>query len=161
MLLAERRSEEFNSAAGAGKTPKNPAPRGAVKKTIVKIVTISLCLIVANLVIQSLVVQRIREIKKLQLEINLLERDSDKLRVEMAELESFNHIQSVAQKDLKMRPAGPNDLQLIAAAPGYKKERTTSNINQDNSSKTIPKDGLWNQLVTWLGGAKKTMADTP
>ncbi|HEX3044048.1 MAG TPA: cell division protein FtsL [Bacillota bacterium] len=161
MLLAERRSEELNSAAGAGENSKNPAQRWAVKKTIVKIVFFSLCLIVANLVIQSLVVQRIREIKKLQLEINALERDSDKLRVEMAELESFNHIQSVAQKDLKMRPAGPNDFQLIAAAPGYKKEKATSNTDPANSSKTIAKEGLWNQLVTWLGGANKTMADTP
>jgi cell division protein FtsL len=162
MLLADRRSEQLNSAVNAGERSKNPARRLVVQKIIAKIIIFSLCLIVANLVIQSLVVKRIREIKELQVEISSLNRKSGILRVEMAELDSFSRIQAIAQKDLNMRPAGPKDFQLIAAAPGYKEEKPpVTDQDQANSLKTIPRDGLWNQLVTWLGGANKTMADTP
>ncbi|MCL6589429.1 MAG: cell division protein FtsL [Firmicutes bacterium] len=164
MLLAERHTEKLNSAAGPEDKFKNPARQWVVQKMIAKIIVFSLCLIVANLVIQSLAVKRIREIKDLQAEISSLERDAAKLRVEMAELESFNRIQAIAQKELNMRPAGPKDFQFIAAAPGYnyKKEKSAvSGQDQANSLKPVPRDSLWNQLAAWLGGTNKTMADTP
>ncbi|HEX7712824.1 MAG TPA: hypothetical protein VF531_02285 [Bacillota bacterium] len=174
MLLAERRSminpaemEPVPETVSGLNTSEWVARDTTVKPRkslplLIKLTTGLLCLIVANLVIQSLVIQRISEIKHWQNKIGVLERSASELRVEMADLESFDRIQSLAEKDLGMRVAGPNDYHCIAAVsdsqPVQPRDITRSS---GRPSKSDRNGNLWARVSTWIGEFGEAMAQTP
>lgn len=129
---------------------------------LIKLAICLLCLIIANLVIQSLVIQRIAQIKYWQNKISALERRASELRVEMADLESFDRIQSLAEKDLGMRVAGPNDYHCIAAAPDSQPVQARDiTRSSGRPSKSDTNGNLWARVSMWLGEFGEAMAQTP
>jgi cell division protein FtsL len=161
MLLAE----QYSSSAQLKKQPDfpqdNPVRSRPVKKrfqnrVVFKILVCLLCLVLANIIFQALVIKRNQEIKVWQAKLSKLERDSVKLRIEMANLGSFDRIQTAAQRDLGMRVAGPGDYMCIASAP-----EPAQNIQQSYetySTKPNPPSNLWTRLAGWIEGIGETMA---
>jgi cell division protein FtsL len=123
------------------------------------IIVVVLCLAVANLIFQALLIKRTEEINVWQSKLAKLERRSIKLRIEMADLESFERIQTAAQKDLGMKVAGPDDYLCIAAVPEHQTEQPRTYGTY--TTKTIPQNNLWTKLANWLEGIEETMAQTP
>jgi cell division protein FtsL len=161
MVLAE----QYSSSAQLKKNPdfskespvqSRPAKKRLQNRVVFKILICTLILVLANIVFQSLVIKRTREIKVWQGKLARLERVSVKLRIEMAGLESFDRIQAVAQKDLGMRVAGPEDYISIAAAPEPPQNSPLSYDAYQTSS--TPPGNLWNRLAGWIEGIGQTMA---
>lgn len=181
MLLAERQSmmnpaelgslpelDKVSAHAGAGLNATEWVVENTTVVTrkslsfIIKIAICLLCLIVANLVIQSLVVQRISQIKQLQNKIAVMERRAGELRVEIADLESFDRIQSLAEKELGMRVAGPNDFHCIAAVSDSQPIQTQNPTRSNRiPSKPVAHGNLWARVSSWLGEFGEAMAQTP
>jgi len=112
-------------------------------------------LIVFNLIIQALVIQQSRRIKDWRSLINGKERQVVKIRMEIADLGSFNRIQSMARNELGMRDAGPGDFHLIKAAPNLNRPApSTSGYLAQSENRT----GLWSRLTAWVGGFGRTLA---
>ncbi len=130
-----------------------------LNKPLQIIIAVALCLVVANLIFQSLLIKRADEIKVWQSKLVKLERRSIKLRIEMADLESFERIQTAAEKDLGMKVAGPDDYLCIAAIPEHqtKQPRTYGTY----TTQAIPQSNLWTKLTNWIEGFGETMAQTP
>lgn len=124
---------------------------------IVILVGILLALVVCNVVVHACVIRQDHQLKYWQKMIDEKERELVKLRIEIAQLESFDRIQRIAQNELGMRDAGPMDCYLIKSAPELKKEVFKS----DYVAKTPTNTGLWNKVSGWLGGLGQTMAKNP
>jgi len=124
---------------------------------IVILVGILLALVVCNVVVHACVIRQDHQLKYWQKMIDEKERELVKLRIEIAQLESFDRIQRIAQNELGMRDAGPMDCYLIKSAPELKKEVFKS----DYVAKTPTNTGLWNKVSGWLGGLGRTMAKNP
>jgi cell division protein FtsB len=163
MLLAE----QYSSCAQLRKKPDfpqdSPVHNRPVKKRIqnrvvFKILVGMLCLVLANIIFQALVIKRTQEIKVWQAKLATLERDSVKLRIEMANLESFDRIQTAARRDLGMRVAGPDDYMCIAAAPEPPQNPPQSLGTYP--AKSTPPGNLWNRLAGWIEGIGETMAQS-
>lgn len=159
MILAEKQrlSENLYNNTEYIKKPRNY--QREILKPLFRIVGIFLCLLVANVWIQVLVVKRNDEIRGYQTAIRELERTSIKIRIEMAKLESFERIQTIAQKELGMRVAGPNDYRCIAAAPVLKSDEPRP---YNYVANTTPQNShLWARLAAWFEGIRSVMAQTP
>lgn len=162
MVLAEQYSSSAQLRKKPGFTPENPVQNRPVKKrfpnkVVLKILVCTLTLVLANIIFQSLVIKRTQEIKVWQAKLAELERISVKLRIEMANLESFDRIQTVAQKDLGMRVAGPEDYISIAAAPELPQNPPPPYYGTSRTGSTPP-GNLWNRLASWIEGIGETMA---
>lgn len=124
---------------------------------IMIVIGILLTLVVCNVVVQACVIRQDHQLKYWQKMIDEKERELVKLRIEIAQLESFDRIQRIAQNELGMRDAGPMDCFLIKSAPDLKKEVFQSNYVAEAPSNS----GLWDKLSGWLGGIGRTMAKNP
>jgi cell division protein FtsL len=158
MILAEKQmvSENlYNTSKPALRPSMN---RGQNLKPVLTIVGFFLCLMVANLWIQVAIVKRSDEIKDCREAIRTLERESIQIRIEMANLESFERVQSIAQKELRMRVAGPGDYRCIAAAPSlHQNEPRPYNY----VAKTVPQNPhVWGRLASWFEGFRAAMAQS-
>ena len=165
MVLAERYSDvqlQNNPDFAQDSQVRNyPGIKRAPKRFVIKILVCALCLVLANIIFQALVIKRTQEIKVWQGKLARLERISVKLRIEMANLVSFDRIQAVAQRDLGMRVAGPEDYISIAAAPEPAQNPPPSYGTYRTGS--TPPGNLWNRLAGWIEGLGETMAqpETP
>lgn len=155
MILAEKQriSEQLYNTV----EPSRKTKRGLIQPLYL-VIGICLGLIVANLWVQIALVKRNEELRDCQQAIRALERESIQIRVEMAKLESFNRIQGIAQKELGMRVAGPNDYQCIAAAPSINKDQPrpynfTAQTNPQNNR-------LWAKVASWFDGIRTAMAQS-
>ena len=159
MLLAEKQMflNPAITVTGVSSQPASQTRRN--RKLIPRVIGFLLCLVVANMIIQAIVVQKNNEITKWKNEIRDLERKQIELRIEMAGLESFERIQTMAKNELGMREAGPKDYQLIAASPIAPGENIRHPYEY-HSTRTVSKSGLWAKLSAWLGSLGETMAQT-
>ncbi len=135
------------------------AKRKGLRNLLAMIVGGVLSLVVANIIFQALLIQRNQEVKVWQTRLAKLERRAIKLRIEMADLGSFERIQTAAQRDLGMKLAGPDDYLCIAAAP--EKREGQQQTYETYTSKSVPQGNLWTKLADWLEGIGQTMAQTP
>lgn len=149
MLVAEKcSSKETNLNIGNEIRRK---VRVQWKRTIlIKTVAVLVGLVFTNSIIQALVIQKNYQIAVQRNEIQALDRELNKLQIEIADLTSYDRIQNLAKTELGMKLASPEDFRRIAAVPSV--DRTAP----DSYRKT-----LWSRLATWVGGAGKTMANTP
>lgn len=120
MLLAKQHSEvdqfqEWPDFSNDNRIKRRTVKKPFQSKAFIRVLVGVLCLIIANIIFQALVIKRTQEIKVWQAKLTKLERYSTKLRIEMANLESFERIQTAAQRDLGMRIPGPDDYLCIAA----------------------------------------------
>ncbi len=149
MLVAERYTNEkthFNTGVGVKKKVRIRFKRAALLKTVMVFVG----LVFLNSVIQALVVQKNHEIIVRRNEIQALDRELNKMQIEIAGLTSYDRIQNLAKSELGMKLATPGDYRRIAAAPSVK--RTEPQSYQEN---------IWEQAADWAGGAGETLANTP
>jgi cell division protein FtsL len=149
MLVAERySSKETNLYTGNDIKRK---VRIRWKRTVLyKTVAVLVGLVFMNSVIQALVVQKNYQITVQRNEIQALDRELNKLQIEIADLTSYDRIQNLAKTELGMKLASPGDYRRIAAVPSV--DRTAPDSYRKN---------LWSRVATWVGGAGKTMANTP
>lgn len=136
-----------------------PGVEGIFKKTLaqlIKIFIIFLLLAVFNSFLQVFVIFQSQEIIRLQTKIVHLEKNISRTKVEIASLESFDRIQSIAFNELGMRAADTNDYHWIEALPmvnEYTPDRSAD-------SQEIAKSDLWGYLYQWVGNIGKTMAQS-
>lgn len=169
MLLAE----QYSNSAQLRREPdffqespvqNRPAKKRFQNRVIFKILVCTFCLVLANIIFQALVIKRTEEIKVWQGKLAKLERTSVKLRIEMANLESFDRIQTAAQRDLGMRVAGPEDYMCIAAAPEPSQKTPQEPPQNPPQSYGTYQTGstlsgnLWTRLAGWIEGIGETMA---
>lgn len=136
-----------------------PVSEGVFKKTLarlIKILIVFLLLAVFNSFLQVFVIFQCQEIKKFQSEIELLEKDISRMKVEIASLESFDRIQTIALNELGMRAPGPDDYHWIEALP-VASENTPG--RKADIQGTVKAD-LWGNLYQWVGNIGKTMAQS-
>lgn len=157
MILAEKQriSENlYNTESAIG--PRTYRRQNL--KPFLSIVGFFLCLMVANLWVQVAIVKRNDQIKVCREAIRTLERESIQIRIQMANLESFERIQTIAQKDLHMKIAGPGDYRCIAAAPSLNRNepRPYNYISQSGTQNTH----LWGRIASWFEGIRAAMAQS-
>lgn len=156
MLVAEERSfiGAITAPSGAGKI--SYSSRRAQFKLLTRILGILLSFMLINLIFQALVVQQNHQIRTWQAKINDLQRETIELRIEIAKLESFDRIQTLAQTRLGMRTPGPQEYRCIAAAP-VEHPQLYSQTGRPTSETNNP----WEKLSNWIGGIGETLAQTP
>lgn len=115
-----------------------------------KIVGVFIGLIFLNSVIQALVVEKNYQIANQRDEIQVLDRELNKIQIEIAGLTSYDRIQKLAKTELGMKLASPGDYRRIAAVPSL--NQMDSNSYQKN---------IWSRVAAWIGGAGETLANTP
>lgn len=148
MLMAERCpivKPNINTGIGTKKKVRIRWKRTALVKTV----SIIIGLVFINTFIQGLVVQKNYELNVERGQIQALEREVNKTRVEIAGLSSSERIQTFA-KQRGMKLASSGDYRCIAAAPTI--DRSLSETGRDN---------MWSRLANWMGGAGATLANTP
>jgi cell division protein FtsL len=116
-----------------------------------------LCLTVGNVIVQGLVVEKNYQIRHWEQLVQEQERDMMKLKINIASLESFDRVQTIAQNELGMKMVGPDDYQMIPAVPAE-----TKNLVQPCKyvAQAGEQSGMLNQIAAWVGGIGKTMANT-
>ncbi len=149
MLVAERLPiVKPNLNTGTGIRRKT---RIRLKRAIlVKICGVLIGLVFLNSIIQALVVQKNYQIVAKSKEIQSLDRELNKIQIEMAGLTSYDRIQYLAKTELGMKLATPRDYRRIAAV---------SSIDQTTSSSY--QQGVWGRFAGWVGGVGRTLANTP
>lgn len=159
MVLAEKILVPENESYSVGEQIYyRPKSQPLLKRTWVIIGLLFVAMIVCNMIIQALVIQRDQQLTHLRKMAELKEQKVIKLRLEMAQLDSFDRIRHIAQNELGMRDAGSQDYLLIKGAPSLEKGNPgTGELAQLSSEKT----GFRNKLSSWLGGIGRTMAKTP
>lgn len=134
-----------------------PVTEGILKKTLsqlLKIFIVFSLLAVFNSFLQVLVISQNQDINQLQSEIQILKKDISRIKVEIASLESFDRIQSIALNELGMRSADIYDYHWIEAFPVVKTPAPKRNFqNMANSD-------LWGRLYRWAENIGKTMAQS-
>ncbi|MGE5607482.1 MAG: hypothetical protein ACM3YE_17555 [Bacteroidota bacterium] len=149
MLIAEKYSmEKLNQKTRIGIEKKT---RLRWKRTaLIKIVGVVIGLVFLNSVIQALVVEKNYQITVQQGKIQALDRELNKIQIEIAGLNSYERIQNLAKTELGMKLASPGDYRRIAVAPS---------VNQ-----TAPRSyekNIWSRVAAWVGSAGETLANTP
>lgn len=141
------------------RTPRPTRGLKGKKKLFIRVGCVLFCLMAVNAVIQMLGMQQLQEMKELQGKIREVERETSQVRMEIARLESFEHIENVARNEYGMRWAGPNDRRCIAAVPSNSSAGDQKVIGETVTTPTTGNDGsLWNQISGWLGGIGQTLA---
>ena len=137
-----------------------PVTEGIFNKSLtqlIKILIIVLLLAVLNSFLQVFVIFINQEIQKYQSQIKILEKEISRTKVEMASLESFERIQTIALNKLGMRAANSDDYHWVEAMPVV--SESLSSI-PDQASPEIVEADLWEQLSRWIGNIGKTMAQS-
>lgn len=137
-----------------------PVTEGIFNKSLtqlIKILIIVLLLAVFNSFLQVFVIFISQEIQKYQSLIEILEKEISRTKVEMASLESFERIQTIALNKLGMRAANYDDYHWVEAMPMV--SESVSSI-PDQASPEIVEADLWEQLSRWIGNIGKTMAQS-
>ena len=136
-----------------------PLTEGIFNKTLtqlIKMLIIVLLLAVFNSFLQVFVIFISQEIQKYQSQIEILEKEISRTKIEIASLESFERIQTIALNELGMRTPAADDYHWIEAVPVASKNVSLPNYT---SSKMV-KAGLWEHLHQWLGNIGKAMAQS-
>lgn len=136
-----------------------PVTEGIFNKTITqltKIITIFLFLAVFNSFLQVFVIFKSQEILNYQSQIRILEKEISRTKVEIASLESFDRIQTIALNELGMRTANPDDYRWVESMPVV----TGSAPIQDQASSGVVEADLWEHLSHLIGNIGKTMAQS-
>ena len=155
MVLAEKMSfTEVNYEINDQKI--KPSKRNHNIKLFI-VIGVTVGLIITNLIVQALVLEKNIQIKNWHQQIQEKERDILKLRMEIADLDSFDRVQEIAQNELGMRNPGPKDFVMVKAAPSYQEQLPVMSY----LAKTQTENGLWGKLTTWVGEIGKTMAKNP
>lgn len=158
MILAEKRqiSEKYNdTTVTVSKVRPN---HWAELKPFLIAGGLFLCLSLINLWIQVVNVKRSDEIKNCRATIRGLERESIQIRIEMAQLESFERVSKIAQTELHMKVAGPTDYQLIAGVPSLHQKVPRP---YNSATKTVlPNNHVWGKLASWFEGVRAAMAQS-
>lgn len=149
MLMAERYPmEKLNQKTRTGWEKKT---RLRWKRTaLIKIVGVFIGLVFLNSVIQALVVEKNHQITVQRKQIQALDRELNKIQIEIAGLTSYERIQKLAKTELGMKLASPEDYRRIAVAP------SNNQIVPNSYEKNI-----WRRVAAWVGSAGETMANTP
>jgi cell division protein FtsL len=136
-----------------------PVTEGIFNKIIaqlIKVLTIFLLLAVFNSFLQVLVISKSHEILKCRSQIEILEKKISRTKMEIASLESFDRIQTIALNELGMRTANSNDYRWVEAMPFLKED--TGAVNQVSDSVEMAEANLWGNLYKCIGELGKTMA---
>lgn len=134
-----------------------PVAEGILKKILarfIKIFIFFLLLAVFNSFLQVFVIFQSQQIIQFQTKIELLENDISRAKVEMASLESFDRIQTIALNELGMRAADSNDYHWIEGLPVVSEYAPDWSVDSQEKAKA----DLWGQLYQWAGNIGKTMA---
>jgi len=121
---------------------------------LIKIFSVLLLLVVFNSFLQVLIISQSQDIKHFQSEIQILKKDISRVKVEMASLESFDRIQSIALNELGMKAADIYDYQWIEAFPVVKTPTPKTNLQ------VAVRDNLWERVYQWVEEIGKTMAQS-
>jgi cell division protein FtsL len=116
-----------------------------------------LCLTIVNVIVQGLVVEKNYQIRHWERLVQEQERKMMKLEIKIANLESFDRVQTVAKNELGMKTVGPDDYQMIPAVPaedGPVAQSVPGRLPADESN------GMLERIAAWVGGIGKTMANT-
>lgn len=135
-----------------------PLTEGVFKKVLsqlLKIFIVFSLLAVFNSFLQVLIISQNQDIKRLQSEIQILKKDISRIKVEMASLESFDRIQSIALNELGMRAADIYDYHWIEAFPVAK----TPAPPKADLQASVTTD-LWERVYQWVEEIGKTMAQS-
>ncbi|HEY8464295.1 MAG TPA: hypothetical protein VIM29_09795, partial [Bacillota bacterium] len=108
MALAEKIQKPEVTAVTACAPKIRPRPKPKQQWALAAAVML-FGLIVGNVIIQGLVVERNYQISYWQKLLNEQEREIVKVKMEIASLESFDRVQSIAKNELGMKTAGPQD----------------------------------------------------
>lgn len=147
MLLAEKLPlNQYEIGTTINKT--NPRRVKRLQGKLVLVLGLLLLTVIGNIIVQGLVIQQNQKIQFWQKKIDEKQRELGKLRIEIAGLESFERIQKIAQDELGMREAGPQDYNLIKSAPNYQNRVIPST---EYLAKVSNQVDLWgeNFLVVW------------
>lgn len=125
------------------------------RKGAVWTVSLLMFMIFSNLFVHALVIKYNYQMKQLEKLIDARKQEMVKLRVEMADLESFDRIHEIAQRDLGMRVAESKDYFLVKAAPAIKQVPKSSIASSPQMETT---GNLWSQIGNWFGEMGQTMA---
>ena len=123
---------------------------------LIKILIFFLSLAVFNSFLQVLVISKNHEILKYRSQIATLGKKISRTKVEIASLESFDRIQTIALNELGMRAANPDDYYWVEAMPA--ESESVSEHNQTLSE--IVEADLWEHLSRWIGNVGRTMAQS-
>lgn len=158
MVLAEKvvMDEAEETVVGSKKTKYASKTKLNFKK-VLSLAGFVLCLTVGNVVVQGLVVEKNYQIRHWEQLVQEQERDVMKLKIKIANLESFDRVQTIAENELGMKTVGPDDYQMIPAAPEAKgpSVQAGSCVAQADASA-----GMLDKIAAWFGGIGKTMANT-
>ncbi len=158
MILAEKRqiSEKYSDTTVT--ISKVRSNHRAELRPFLIVGGLFLCLSLINLWIQVVNVKRSDEIKNCRAAIRGLERESIQIRIEMAQLESFERVSKIAQTELHMKVAGPTDYQLIAGVPSLhqKVPRPYNSVTKT----VLPNNHVWGKLASWFEGVRAAMAQS-
>ncbi len=149
MLMAERYPMEKPNQKSGVKVEKKTHLRWK-RTALIKIVGVLIGLIFLNSVIQALVVEKNHQILVQRGEIQALDRELNKIQIEIAGLNSYERIQKLAKTELGMKLASPEDYRRIAVAPSAK--RTEPGSYRKN---------ILSRVAAWVGGVGETLANTP
>ena len=149
MLVAEKYSDE---------KPDLKTRVGIEKKTrlrwkqtaLTRITAVVIGLVFLNSVIQALVVEKNYQIAVQYGQIQALDRELNKLQVEIASLNSYERIQKLAKTELGMKLASSGDYRRIAVVPSL-----------DQTMPRSDRKTIWNRVAAWVGGSGETLANTP
>lgn len=134
-----------------------PVTEGIFNKSIAqltKILIIFLSLAVFNSFLQVFVIFKSQEILNYQSQIRILEKEISRAKVELASLESFDRIQTIALNELGMRAANSDDYRWVESMPV-----STGNASvHDRVAPEIAEADLWEHLSHLIGNIGKTMA---
>jgi cell division protein FtsL len=154
MVLAEKVvAVEVEEPVAIKEKPQNTLKIKLNFKKALSLASCLLCLTVGNVIVQGLVVEKNYQIRHLQQLVQEKERDMMKLKINIANLESFERVRTIAQNELGMKTIGPDDYQMIPAIPA----------EAASPAPVVPgveQTGLLNKLAAWIGGIGKTMANT-
>lgn len=134
-----------------------PVTKGIIKSTLTRLIKIFIFLAVLavfNSFLQVFVIFQNQEIKQLQSEIKLLEKDISRTKVEIASLGSFDRIQTIALNELGMRAANTDDYKWIEALP------VVDISDRKVDSQDIAEANLWGRMYSWVEDIGKTMAQS-
>jgi cell division protein FtsL len=138
-------------------SPKRKVHSRRKPRTWIAAMGFVLCLAIGNVIVQGLVVHKNFQIRALQSRITVKERQMLKLRIDIANLESFDRVREVAQNELGMKAAGPDDYRIIPAVPAVQDGMTAP---REYLVQTATDRNVLDKIIAWLGGVGKTMANT-
>jgi len=148
MLMAERYPLEKLNQKTSIRIEKKTRFRWK-RAALIKIVGVIIGLVFLNSVIQALVVEKNYQVAVRRNQIQALDRELNKIQIEIAGLTSYERIQNLATTELGMKLASPRDYRRIAVAPANRTEPHSYRKN------------IWNRVAAWVGSAGETLANNP